>query len=644
MQPLNTFSRLAFCLLALMLLGTPAIAKNYSVEDFFKNPQYSQMTVSPNGKYMAAIAPANGRRNLAIIDLKDRSKSRFITALDDQDVAGYTWVSDDRIIFAIDADGIEAIAMYAVDRKGGRITTLINPLESNSAGPGGIPSPTLLDTLDDDKKHVLVSYDSRRVGVPDVYRMNVRNGGMKMIERNPGTVTGWVTDHDGKIRGAFAQDKLFTEAWYRKTEDDEWEAIARFSWDDRNAFQPLGFDYDNKTWFVSSQKDHDTAAIYKFNPETQEYGEMIFHNDTVDAGGLIFSDAHEKVVAATYYDSQPRWHGLDEDYTQMRKALEASFPDLVVTLASANKDEDLFIVATTSDVDPGSFYLYDRKSQKLEFLAEPRSWIEPEDMAPLKPITYTTRDGMTIHGYLTLPTNGNTKDLPLIVNPHGGPWARDFWGFNSEHQFLANRGYAVLQMNFRGSTGYGRTHLEASYKQWGRKMQDDITDAVSWAIDEGYADEDRICIYGGSYGGYATMAGVTTTPDLYKCGVNYVGVVDIALLFDTMPKAWNLGKEQMKQQVGDPVADAEMLAEASPINHVDKIKAPIFIVHGRKDPRVKYEHATRLRKEMEEHNKPYEWMVKDNEGHGFAKEENRIELYTAMEKFFDKHIGETSGP
>ncbi|MEM9181911.1 MAG: S9 family peptidase, partial [Pseudomonadota bacterium] len=546
------------------------------------------------------------------------------------------------IIFGVDADGIEAISMYAVDRKGGRITTLINPLEANSAGPGGIPSPTLLDTLEDDKKHVLVSYDERRVGVPDVYKMNVRNGGMKMVERNPGTVAGWVTDHDGKIRGAVAQDKLFQEAWYRKDEESEWEVVARFEWNDRNAFTPLGFDYDNRNWFVSSQKDHDTAAIYRFDPETKTYGDMVFHNETVDAGGLIFSDVQEKVVAATYYDSKPRWEGLDDSYTQMRESLEKAFPDLVVSLTSANKDEDLFVVSASSDKDPGSYYLYDRKSQKLEFLAEPRSWIEPEDMAPMKAITYTTRDGMTIHGYLTLPTNGETENLPLIVNPHGGPWARDFWGFNSEHQFLANRGYAVLQMNFRGSTGYGRKHLESSYRQWGRTMQDDITDAVNWAVDEGIANSDRICIYGGSYGGYATMAGVTTTPDLYKCGVNYVGVVDIGLLFDTMPKAWNLGKEQMKQQVGDPDKDAEMLAEASPINHVDKIKAPIFIVHGRKDPRVKYEHATRLRKEMEKHDKPYEWMVKDNEGHGFSKEENRIELYTAMEKFFKKHIG--AGP
>ncbi|MEM7708915.1 MAG: S9 family peptidase [Pseudomonadota bacterium] len=642
MQVTSKSLRVVTTMAALMLLTTSAIAKQYTVEDFFKNAQYSQMSVSPNGKYLAALAPANNRRNLAIIDLKDRSKSKFITALEDQDVAGYTWVSNDRIIFGVDADGIEAISMYAVDRKGGRITTLVNPLEANSAGPGGIPSPTLLDTLEDDKKHILISYDQRRVGVPDVYKMNVRNGGMKMVERNPGTVAGWVTDHDGKIRGAVAQDKLFQEAWYRKDEDSEWEVVARFEWNDRNAFTPLGFDYDNRNWFVSSQKDHDTAAIYRFDPETKTYGDMVFHNETVDAGGLIFSDVQEKVVAATYYDSKPRWEGLDDSYTQMRESLDKAFPDLVVSLTSANKDEDLFVVSASSDKDPGSYYLYDRKSQKLEFLAEPRSWIEPDDMAPMKAITYTTRDGMTIHGYLTLPTNGETEDLPLIVNPHGGPWARDFWGFNSEHQFLANRGYAVLQMNFRGSTGYGRKHLESSYRQWGRTMQDDITDAVNWAVEEGIANSDRICIYGGSYGGYATMAGVTTTPDLYKCGVNYVGVVDIGLLFDTMPKAWNLGKEQMKQQVGDPEKDAEMLAEASPINHVDKIKAPIFIVHGRKDPRVKYEHATRLRKEMEKHDKPYEWMVKDNEGHGFSKEENRIELYTAMEKFFKKHIG--AGP
>jgi dipeptidyl aminopeptidase/acylaminoacyl peptidase len=361
--------------MVLALAAVPALAKDYSVEDFFKNSQYSQMSLSPNGKYLAALAPAKNRRNLAIIDLNDRSKSQFITGLEDQDVAGYTWVSDDRIIFGVDADGIEAIAMYAVDRKGGRITTLVDPLASNSAGPGGIPNPTLLAILEDDKKHVLISYDSRRLGSPDVYRMNVRNGGMKMVERNPGTVAGWITDRDGKVRGAFAQDKLFTETWYREDEDSEWKVVTRHRWDDRNSIGPLGFDYDNRTWYVTSQKDHDTSAIYKFDPVTGEFGDMIFHNPNVDAGGLIFSDVEKKVLAATYYDSKPRWEGIDEEYTKMLKSLEAAFPDLVVSLSSANKDEDLFVVTASSAVDPGSYYLYDRKAQKFEFLAEPRSWI-----------------------------------------------------------------------------------------------------------------------------------------------------------------------------------------------------------------------------------------------------------------------------
>ena len=630
----------------LLALMAPVMAKNYSVEDFFRNAQYSNMQISPNGKYLAAIAPQKGRRNIAIIDLEDRSKSSFITALKDQDIAGYGWITDDRIIFAVDADGQEALAMYAVDRAGGKIRTLIDPLGKDEGGGIGLPSPGILDILEDDPKHILVTFDARKVGSPDVFRVNIKTGSRKMVVRNPGTVSGYLTDHDGKVRVAYAQDKLFTEVHYRKTEESDWQVLARFRWDDPNGFAPLAFDYDNQTLFVTSGKDYDTSAIYKYNPDTGEFGEEIFHHDKVDAGFLIMSDVKQKVVAATYFTDKPNWQGMDEGYTSVRKSLEAAFPGRTVTISNRSDDENIAIVVVGSDVAPPEFYKFDIKNKKMEFLAASRDWIDPADMAEMRPITYTTRDGLTINGYLTLPKGSDGKNMPLIINPHGGPWARDFWGFNNEHQFFASRGYAVLQMNFRGSTGYGRKHLEIGYKQWGKTMQDDISDAVKWAIDEGIADQDRVCIYGGSYGGYATMAGMTMTPELYKCGINYVGVTDIALLFETMPKRWNLGREQMKQQVGDPKTEKEMLAEASPLNHVENIKAPIFIVHGRKDPRVSIKHATRLRKEMDKHNKPYEWMVKNNEGHGFRKEENRIELYTAMGEFFDKHIGEdgSSGP
>ncbi|MDX1572015.1 MAG: S9 family peptidase, partial [Xanthomonadales bacterium] len=469
---------------------------------------------------------------------------------------------------------------------------------------------------------------------------------MKMVERNPGTVAGWITDHDGKIRGAFTQDKLYNEVWYRDSEEDEWQTVARFHYDDPKGIQPMGFAYDNKTWYVQSFQDKDTAGIYKYDPTSGELGELIFRHDEYDAGGLIWSDKQEKILGATYFTSKPHWVGLDEEFTAMMTGLENAFPDKVVNIVSLDDEEDTLVVSTSSDTDPGGFYLFDRSEGKLEPLVERMPWIDPADMTEMRPISYTSRDGLTIHGYLTTPKGSDGEDLPLIVNPHGGPWARDFWGFNPEHQFFASRGYAVLQMNFRGSTGYGRKHLTASYKQWGRNMQNDITDGVKWAIEEGIADPERVCIYGGSYGGYATMAGMVFTPELYKCGVNYVGVTDIALLFKTMPDRWNLGAAQMKDRVGDPETEEEFLAEISPVNHVENIRAPVFIVHGRKDPRVSIRHADILRDEMEEHGKPYEWMVKNDEGHGFAKQENRIELYTAMAEFFDKHIGSgaSTGP
>ncbi|MEM9302909.1 MAG: S9 family peptidase [Pseudomonadota bacterium] len=628
----------------LLLVVSTAVLAKPTVEDLFKNAAYTSVTVSPNGKYLAAIAPANDRRNIAIIDLEDRSKSKFITGLEDQDVAGYTWVTNDRILFGIDADGAEAVAMYAVDRKGGRIKTLIDPFADIDGVPtSGMPTPGILDTLEDDERHILVSYDKRRVGSPDVYKVNIKNGGMKMVERNPGTVSGWITDHDGKIRGAVAQDKLMVETWYRDTEEDEWTVVDRYNWDDPNGISPLFFDYDNEHWFVGSNQGENTSGIYRYNPKTKELGDLIFRHEEVDAGGLMMSEKYEKVLAATYYTSKPQWVGIDEEFTAMMTGLENAFPDKVVSIASRDKAENLMVISTSSDTDPGGYFLFNREKAALEPLVDRMPWIDPSQMTEMKAISYTARDGMKIHGYLTLPKGSDGKDLPLIVNPHGGPWARDFWGFNQEHQFFASRGYAVLQMNFRGSTGYGREHLEAGYKQWGRTMQDDISDGVKWAVEEGIANEDRVCIYGASYGGYATMAGMTFTPELYKCGVNYVGVTDVALLFETMPKRWNLAAEQMKMQVGDPDTEEEFLEAISPVNHVENIQAPIFIVHGRKDPRVSMKHADRLRDEMEKHNKPYEWLVKNNEGHGFSKQENRIELYTKMEQFFEKHIG-SSGP
>jgi dipeptidyl aminopeptidase/acylaminoacyl peptidase len=306
-------------------------------------------------------------------------------------------------------------------------------------------------------------------------------------------------------------------------------------------------------------------------------------------------------------------------------------------LQSANRDENVFVVAAWSDRTQGVRYLYDTASKNLTKLAEIAPWLREGDLAEMQPITYQARDGLTIHGYLTLP-RGAGKNLPLIVNPHGGPWARDAWGYNPEIQFLANRGYAVLQMNFRGSTGYGRAFWEASFKQWGKTMQDDVTDGVRYAIAQGIADPKHICIYGASYGGYSALAGLAFTPELYACGVDFVGVSNLFTFLTTIPPYWKPMLDMFYEMVGNPDTDKELLAAASPAMHADNIRAPLLIAQGAQDPRVNINESDQMVAALQKHGIPVEYLVKDNEGHGFANEENRFEFYELMEAFLKKHL------
>jgi dipeptidyl aminopeptidase/acylaminoacyl peptidase len=308
-------------------------------------------------------------------------------------------------------------------------------------------------------------------------------------------------------------------------------------------------------------------------------------------------------------------------------------------LSNASTDERIWVVRTYSDVSRGAFYVFNRDTRKLTPLGEVTPWLNPEMMSPMKTVNYRTRDGLDIQGYLTLPRGKEAKNLPVVVNVHGGPWARDEWGFDPEAQLLASRGYAVFQMNFRGSTGYGRKFWEKSFKQWGRAMQNDITDGVKWLVKDGVADPKKVCIYGGSYGGYATLAGVTLTPDLYACGVDYVGVSNMFTFMKTIPPYWKPFLDQMYEMVGHPEKDKEWLHAVSPVFHVDKIKAPLFVAQGANDPRVVKAESDQIVEALRKRGVEVQYMVKDNEGHGFANEENRFDFYRAMDKFLSMHIG-----
>lgn len=604
------------------------------VELFFKNAKFGAVTLSPDGKYAGALVGAKdtGRRNLMLVDLADPKKSRFLTNLKETDIQDFFWKGNERIVFTLDSDGNEQRGLYSVGIDGSPIKVLIDAkkLESGrSANP--------INELEDSPDEILISYNMRDARYPDAYRLNILNGKLTMAARNEGDVIGWFPDRKGVIRGAYKVKGRDQEVLYRSNPDAPWQTLSKTTFPEAG-WQPRSMDYDGRTMYISTNVGHDKEAIYKYDPETKTQGELVFKHDKVDAGGLMFSDKEKKLIGVTYNDDKVHRVYTDAAWATMMKGLEDQFPGQEVAISSMTKDEMLMTIVVFSDVDPGTVYLFDRAKNSLKFLLRGRPDIDPKKMSPMKPFEFTSRDGLVVRGYITIPKDAKGP-VPLIVNPHGGPFGvRDGWGFDPENQFFAGRGYATMEVNYRGSGGYGKTFHDAGFKKWGREMQNDLTDAVKWAIAQGYADPNRVCIYGGSYGGYATMAGMTFTPELYKCGVNYVGVVDIPLLFSSMPKYWEPQKDVMKFEIGDPETEKQLLYDASPINFVKNITSPIFIVQGGKDPRVVRKHAENLRSAMDKMDKPYQWLMRENEGHGFRKEENRLELYTRMGDFFAKHL------
>ena len=438
--------------------------------------------------------------------------------------------------------------------------------------------------------------------------------------------------------------------YHRKNNDEDFQLIRKFKFQEP-MFSFNVFSYDPRYAYVTGQAvakdgtvidDSNTDALWLYDTYEDKFVEKIYENPRYDVGGMVLSEKTKKPAFVWYTGEKPERVWLDKDLENVYASIEASFPDDKVSIYSWTKNEDKALIRTWSDRNPGETYYYDRNKGSISFVAKSRPWINKDQMSPMIPIEFKARDGLLISGYLTVPVNSDGKNLPLIVNPHGGPNARDNWGYNYEHQFFASRGYAVLSMNFRGSLGYGRQHVKSANKQWGRQMQDDVTDSVAWAVNQGIANPDKVCIHGASYGGYAVMAGITKTPDLYKCAVNYVGVTDMRLLYTERPKVWEIWDEQQKVEVGDYKTEKEFLDEVSPINMVDRIKTPLYIVHGKLDWRVDIKHAQVLKRELikagKKEGEDFFWMVKGNEGHGFYNEDNKLELYTELEKFYATYL------
>ncbi|MDB0011138.1 S9 family peptidase, partial [Flavobacteriales bacterium] len=590
----------------------------------------SSYQISPDGSFYSFMAPYKNRMNIFIQKIGDSSATQ-LTFEEARDIAGYFWPNNEQIVFLKDEGGDENFHLFGVNIDGS------NPIGFTDFD--GVRAQ-IIDDLPDQKDFVVIGLNKRNKQVFDPYRLNLKTGEISMLAENPGNIQGWMFDHDGKLRIATAiVDGVNQSILYRESEEDEFKTIITTNF--KEGFNPQFFTFDNKNIIGSSNLGRDKYAIVEFDPITAKEVKVLYANDDYDVNGVGYS-RKRKVITAAYFESwKSERHYFDSTSKATFEKIQKQLAGYEIGITGVNKDENILILRTYSDKSLGAYYIYNSEDDKMEKIVDVSPWIDENEMSNQLPIAYQSRDGLKINGYLTLPKGynmENAKNLPVIINPHGGPWARDSWGFNPEIQFLANRGYAVLQMNFRGSTGYGRKFFEASFKKWGREMQDDITDGTQWLIDKGIADSTRIAIYGGSYGGYATLMGLVKEPKMYAAGVDYVGVSNMFTFMKTIPPYWEPMLEMMYEMVGDVEKDSAMLREVSPVFHVDKIKAPLFIAQGANDPRVNVDESDQMVKAMKEKGIDVEYLVKKDEGHGFRNEENRFEFYRAMEKFLNLQL------
>jgi len=597
------------------------------VRDFFRHPERGYFRISPDGRTLAFMQPYERRMNIYVQPLSG-GEPRRLTGETARDIADHFWKGPRRLVYLKDFSGDENFHLVAVGIDGSAVKDL-TPFDGVRA--------QIIDELRDFPDQLLVGLNKRDKEVFDAYRLDLDTGKLTLVAENPGNITRWLTDHAGHIRGAQTSDGVNTSYLYRDGATGPFKTVLTTNF--RDQFSPLFFSFDDKLLYAASNIGRDKEAIVLVDPATAKEQKLLFEHPEVDVESLSYSHKRKVLTEIDFVTWKLERKILDAETERVYASLARQLPGYEFAIQSMTDDEEHMVVAAYNDRTPGTRYLYDAASDKLTKLGDIAPWLPQERMAAMKPITYRSRDGLTIHGYLTLPSGREAKKLPVVVNPHGGPWARDVWGWNPEVQMLANRGYAVLQMNFRGSTGYGRKFWEASFKQWGRRMQDDISDGVKYVIDEGVADPRRIAIYGGSYGGYATLAGVAYTPNLYACAVDYVGVSNLFTFMKTIPPYWKPYLDMMHEMVGDPDKDEELFAATSPALNAERIRTPLFVAQGAHDPRVNIDESNQMVEALRARGVDVPYMVKDNEGHGFHNEENQFEFYEAMARFLAKYLG-----
>lgn len=596
----------------------------------FGNPEKTSAQISPDGKRLAYIAPVNNVLNVWVgaIDSEDYKP---VTRDEDRGVRFYTWAKDNKhIIYIQDVGGNENWRLYA---------TNLETLETRDLTPFENVQARVIGLDKHYPNELLIGLNKESPQVHDAYHLDLASGELTLVAKNPGNVSAWVTDNHFNIRAATASmPDGGTDLLIRDTAaEGAWRKLLEWGPDDALNSFPIGFSDDEQSLFLVDARDVNAGRLVELNI-TNDSLAVIAEDPQYDVGSvMIHPDTHE-IQAVAFNKDRVEWTVLDEsiklDFDTIKDIHQGDFGIISRDNADAN-----WVVAFTVDDGPVAFYAYHRTTRSVTFLFDNQPSLSKYTLAKMEPFSFTSRDGLTIHGYLTLPPAQTRTRLPMILNVHGGPWARDTWGYNPEAQWFANRGYACLEVNFRGSTGYGKDFLNAGNKEWGRKMHDDLVDAVSWSIEQGIADPKKVAIYGGSYGGYAALVGATFTPDLFCCAVDVVGPGNLITLIKTIPPYWSTFLATFHNRVGNPDTEEEFLQSRSPLFKVDQIKIPMLIAQGANDPRVKQAESEQIVAAMQSKGIDYEYMLFPDEGHGFAKPENRLKFYAAAEKFLAKHLG-----
>ena len=604
------------------------IAEKIPIEDFFRKPQQSGYQLSPDGKHYMFRAPVNGINNIFIQEIGE-SEPIQLTYSTERDIMHIYWSNENAILYRQDTEGDENYKLYYLNVESKKIKCLTDYENSNTS---------IIDLYSKQPNEIIIGLNKRDIECSDVYRLNILTGQLRLIAQNPGNVRRWMVDNNGVVRIAYAGDVL-----YRKDDKSKFKKLVDNEGED-DTFIIHYFTPDNKNVYAYSNISRDKIAIVEYDLDSNKEVRVLFEDPIYDAFGdderdyFEYSASKQNLIYALYTAEKRTLHFFDEDMEKIYNKLKEIIGDYEIQFTSISDDFKTFLFYASSDRSEGTTYLYDHTNDELQLISKATPWLDENEMAEMKPIQYTSRDGLTIHGYLTIPKGMEAKNLPVIVNPHAGPQWRNSWGFNEFVQFLANRGYAVLQVNFRGSEGYGKKFMQAGFRQWGLKMQDDITDGVTWLIEDGIADKSRIAILGWSFGGYATLAGVTFNPDLYACGIDFWGPSNKFTAYNAFPPQWKPYMAEIHRRWFNPSVDSLQMHQTSPVFHTENIKAPVFIAQSANDRRVRLQQSEQMVEELKKYDKEYEYVLLQGEGHALTNEKKIIELMTKVEMFLAKHI------